>query len=153
MKRCKGCGKIKPLSEFYKHKGNPDGHSYKCAECMLEATKKYQKTERGQKISKAYNQSEKAKRQKDRYQKSKRGRMMRRLERKRNKLHIQARRKINNSIRDGKFPKPIEFICELCGEQATEYHHYNGYDPIHWLDVVPLCFRCHRIVDINQKIL
>lgn len=34
--------------------------------------------------------------------------------------------------------------CHDCGRPAAIHHHYLGYDPTHWLDVVPLCRRCHR---------
>ena len=34
--------------------------------------------------------------------------------------------------------------CAECGQKAQSYHHYLGYEPDHWLDVIPLCTRCHR---------
>lgn len=32
-KQCSSCGKIKPLSEFYKNKAQKDGYSNQCKEC------------------------------------------------------------------------------------------------------------------------
>lgn len=32
--------------------------------------------------------------------------------------------------------------CLYCGEQAEHYHH-DSYDPENWLNVVPLCRKCH----------
>lgn len=34
--------------------------------------------------------------------------------------------------------------CAKCGQPAADYHHHLGYEPEHWLDVLPLCRRCHR---------
>jgi hypothetical protein len=39
---------------------------------------------------------------------------------------------------------PGDFKCRDCNEQAEEYHHYLGYAPEHWLDVIALCKDCHR---------
>jgi hypothetical protein len=54
-----------------------------------------------------------------------------------------ARRAVNNAVRDGKMPRITTQQCAVCGVQAKEYHHHNGYDMAHWLDVVPLCGVCH----------
>lgn len=35
-------------------------------------------------------------------------------------------------------------VCDECGAPAEDYHHYLGYDSEHWLDVKPLCRKCHR---------
>jgi len=35
-KRCPKCGEIKPLCEFGKHRGNPDGFAYSCTECRAD---------------------------------------------------------------------------------------------------------------------
>ena len=41
-KRCKICGKIKPLDEFYVNKGMADGHLNICKECVRERSRQYQ---------------------------------------------------------------------------------------------------------------
>ena len=40
MKRCKVCGDLKPLAEFYAMKGMRDGHRNECKVCNLVAKKK-----------------------------------------------------------------------------------------------------------------
>ena len=30
-----------------------------------------------------------------------------------------------------------------CDKRAEHWHHFNGYNIAHWLDVEPLCHRCH----------
>jgi len=39
MKRCKKCGQVKPLSEFYRAKGAADGYRNDCRVCNLAAKK------------------------------------------------------------------------------------------------------------------
>jgi hypothetical protein len=44
-------------------------------------------------------------------------------------------------------PRPDVYGCVRCYSQpATLYHHREGYDPAHELDVEPLCRSCHRLV-------
>lgn len=41
-KICRGCGEVKPLEAFWKHKQNKkDGHYNKCAVCMRAYEKQY----------------------------------------------------------------------------------------------------------------
>jgi len=40
-KICKRCGKLKPLTEFYKHKGFKDGLSCYCKECYSKKHREY----------------------------------------------------------------------------------------------------------------
>jgi len=55
MKTCAKCGKIKPLSQFSKHKKQKDGHQVWCKPCTAENYKIwYQETGRDQFIFKRY---------------------------------------------------------------------------------------------------
>ena len=40
-KVCKKCGRELPIEEFYKNKGNKDGHENKCKECFKQQQKQY----------------------------------------------------------------------------------------------------------------
>lgn len=44
-KRCSKCQQYKPLSEFHKHKGQPQGVHARCKECINKAGRKYQNRE------------------------------------------------------------------------------------------------------------
>ena len=49
---------------------------------------------------------------------------------------------INHAIRAGKLPRPDTLPCHNCRTKAEQYHHPN-YEPEYWLDVIPLCRKCH----------
>jgi hypothetical protein len=56
-----------------------------------------------------------------------------------------ARSAVGRAIRKGQLHPAKNFICFQCHvNQASQYHHWKGYDPVHWLDVVPLCLACHK---------
>ena len=40
-KKCSKCGEEKPLTEFYRDKKSPDGHTYRCKECARRAGKEF----------------------------------------------------------------------------------------------------------------
>lgn len=50
---------------------------------------------------------------------------------------------VNNAVRRGKLPKASTLSCANCGLTADHYHHWS-YEREHWLDVVPLCMKCHH---------
>ncbi len=51
---------------------------------------------------------------------------------------------VRGAIRNGRMVKPITLPCFYCGGNAIEYHHYQGYDEAHRLDVRATCISCHR---------
>ena len=59
------------------------------------------------------------------------------------KVQSQASNAVNYEIKCGKLAKPTNLPCYDCGEPAREYHHYLGYRKSHWLNVIPLCNKCH----------
>jgi hypothetical protein len=52
--------------------------------------------------------------------------------------------KVGHEVRSGRMAPARELWCSHCGSKADHYHHYLGYDEYHWLDVIPLCVRCHK---------
>lgn len=127
-KRCSRCKELKPLSEFYKNLFNKDGYQYFCKICGQKYLKKYRQTEK-------YKMSHlKANIQ---FQHT-------------HQDNVKANRAIHEAIRDGKLPSPDSLKCVFCGKFAYEYHHHLGYEPEHWLDVVPICWSCHRTLTVKS---
>ena len=60
------------------------------------------------------------------------------------KVVKQANKFVQKAVRANKLPRISTLKCATCKSQAQHYHHWLGYDRSHWLDVVPLCIRCHR---------
>jgi hypothetical protein len=50
---------------------------------------------------------------------------------------------VGRAVADGRMVRPDTLPCVRCGKQARQYHHHNGYEPEHYLDVVPMCASCH----------
>lgn len=126
MKSCTKCHQKKDLMEFYKNKPSRDGHLNKCKTCC----KKYCQTEKDRANHKRFDQSEKGKARNKRF----------------NICHPnrkKATHAVSNAIRAGRLPRPDSLLCHYCPVQAQEYHHWHGYEPEHWLDVIPVCIECH----------
>jgi hypothetical protein len=143
-KKCSGCKKVKPISDFYPHSKMKDGHLNECKFCIIDKTKQYQKTENG-KLSQAAC--------KKRYRQSEKGKQATRLECKRRRIRnpekIRAVKAINHAIRAGKLSPQSAYHCRYCREQAEQYHHHLGYAPEHWLDIQPVCKICHRKIHLS----
>jgi len=46
MKRCKKCGEVKPLDDFYRATGNRDGRRGECTQCSLALRKRWYQNNR-----------------------------------------------------------------------------------------------------------
>ena len=159
-KCCSKCKQVKPISEFYKNKAKKDGYQCSCKICKEVVNRKYARTEKGKQSQKRHFQTEKGKQTKRRYKQtkkskeaqkryiqSKKGRVSREKYYYKNKFKVQARSSVSYAVKTGKLPRPDFLQCSCCPKQAQEYHHYLGYVPEHWLDVVSVCTKCHTILD------
>ena len=162
MKTCTKCHQEKELTEFYKNRSTKDGlHSY-CKTCFKASTKAYHQSERGKatlrKASTQYQQTSNCKVVKANYRNSPMGKAAKERfygrhpnytkvksakDRLRYPKQIKARSAVNNLITAGRMSRPVSLQCHYCPNPAKQYHHWHGYEPEHWLDVVPACRDCH----------
>lgn len=131
-KRCKECGQIKPLSEFYVHQEMSDAHLNKCKVCVKERIRLYRRAnpERVAAIDKIKNEKAKLCSEFRFY----------RLEYQRAYRTPEIYRAHNTTRRHLKATKPE--LCEHCRERKAENAHHPDYKRP--LDVLWLCARCHQ---------
>lgn len=148
MKTCLKCKQIKPFSEYYPHRTQKYGVRCWCKVCEQQ----YRQSEKGKAAKKRYGQSEKnkcvQKRYNKRYSQTEKGKVSRRKSALRYFIRYPKRRKakaaVNYAVRIGKIPCIKTRRCYSCFGQAQQYHHYKGYERKFWLDVIPVCRKCHK---------
>lgn len=148
MKLCPKCQQIKPLSEFHKNRGHKDGLQYRCKSCVKaysqtsngkivirKAVARYHKTSKGKAVqSKAF----------AKWQKTPKGKAAIKRYNDRHPNYIKATNAVNNAIKADKLPRADTRLCYYCPKPAQEYHHWHGYEPECWMNVVPICIKCHK---------
>lgn len=138
MKTCIKCYQDKELTKFHKNKPSKDGHLNTCKICQLNITTEYNKKYRQTKQSKI-----RQRKYAQRYRQSEKGKIAQRNFRIRHPECIKAGNAISNAIRDGKLTRSDTLQCNYCSNLAEQYHHHKGYKNKYWLDVVPVCKKCH----------
>lgn len=166
MKVCKNpdcpfAGQPQPFENFYKAKRMKDGLQSWCKTCQTtynhldkskakrrEVTLRYSHTEAGQAKRQAYAQSETGqeslKKGFEKYRKSEKGHARDKALREKYPERVAARNAVNLAKQSRRLPYASDVTCVKCGKPADHYHHYLGYEPEHWLDVIPLCIDCHQ---------
>lgn len=161
-KECTGCHIVKSLSEYSLIKRS--GKLYtKCKQCVREQRKKWKEKnpdyhkkwrDENRERVRTYYHTPNVVAQREKYQKSPDGRLKRYLAKKaryhlpENEMKHNARAAIRRAIKKGILPKVNTLMCSNCKvNQAEHYHHHNGYDKEHRIDVIPVCQKCHLILD------
>jgi hypothetical protein len=152
---CERVGQLLPLSEFYRNSKNSDKHDGQCKVCRNAHVKQWQQTDKGRDSHKIanrrYNISRNGRQTKEtrkkRYNNSLIGKQYNKEKGKRyresNRAIINAHAAVYKAVRAGRL-EPIETLsCIFCKKQAKEYHHYLGYERENYLNVIPLCKKCH----------
>lgn len=49
-KPCTGCGEVKPLDDYHRDRGKPDGRYYRCKTCVVEYQRRYYEQNRDKKL-------------------------------------------------------------------------------------------------------
>jgi ribosomal protein S27AE len=131
MKACFKCHAVKPLIDFYKNSGMPDGHVNKCKECNKKDVLEYRQSN----IEKV--------REYDRQRGKLPSRIKKSIEitkawRAADKRRMAAHNAVARALKKGLLvPQP----CSKCSSEVTVAHHEDYDKP---LDVVWLCQACHK---------
>ena len=164
MKICSHCRQEKTYSEFSKYYRANDGRQKYCKDCAKIAFKKwyqaninkqrknaldYYNTHREKSIGgmrqRYWRNPEKA-RARSREATKKVQDKSNAWHKKRRREHpeiFKAHRAVKKAVQKGELPPQNERACNNCGQMANQYHHYLGYKEENWLNVAPLCYKCH----------
>ena len=129
-KRCFKCGEVRPLDDFYRYRMMADGHLNKCKSCAKrDVANRYvaKRAEISARVSEMRTPEQRAMAQEGR-----------RRHRARHPERERARAAVTRAVGSGRLQRRP---CEACGEAETQAHHEDYSRP---LDVVWLCFVCHR---------
>jgi hypothetical protein len=141
LKQCFKCKRVLARESFYAHPQMEDGLLGKCKDCTKQDVRENYKAKRTtiSLYERQRNQTPERRAAKADYQ---------RMHRLRNPEKAAARNAIYNALRDGKIVRP-EF-CGNCGRTAKVQAHHTDYSKP--LDVVWLCFDCHRTYGHGQVV-
>lgn len=143
-KVCFKCGKLKSLSEYYKHKKMADGHLNKCKECTKNDAHKHRENniDRIREYDRNRpNKDERAKKSSE-YSKTPKGKHVKKKSMQKynqDKLKKQAKVDLANAVKYGRIKKPSS--CESCGVECKPHGHHDDYSKP--LDIRWLCVKCH----------
>ena len=131
MKACFKCNVLKPLAEFYQHKGMADGFLNKCKSCTREDVT----NNRNENIEK-YREYDKERgknhdRQKARVE-------INRAWRNEDKRRAQCHSAVAKAIKSGEL---VRSPCSKCGDVNSLAHHEDYDKP---LEVIWFCQPCHK---------
>ena len=170
-KICTKCETLKSWDEFSKNKGKSDGHhswckkcantnkrayrrtekgkaarrKYKCSEEGMASNKRYYLSEKGKAAARKYSRTKKGKETSYRGNHSEAGKRARDSYYQRHKKDHKAHGAVGRAVEAGILPHISTQRCKDCETAAIDYHHHLGYEKEHWLDVIPLCRKCHQL--------
>ena len=151
MRKCKECGRVLPLGEFYKTGTSKEGRRFKCKDCVLANHRKHNRkpevierrqaywqeyvqrpavVESREEYIHGYNQRPEVKRRKSAYAK---------------RWAIKVKRKAyaatTRAVERGELKPASAFLCADCGSQAKQYFYEDYRLPP---KLTPVCLSCHR---------
>jgi RNase P subunit RPR2 len=149
-KKCNKCGKSKDVTEFHKRVAAKDGLHSHCKSCvsMADRNRDPDKVAQHKKLTREWrdrNRDRIATYNARRYEEDPQYfiNASRKSERK-NPQRARARKAVSRKVQMGLFPPAWAMVCEKCEEaQAAHWHHHNGYEKEHMIDVIAVCTTCH----------
>lgn len=149
-KTCISCQEGKKIDDFRIDSRTADGHQAVCKSCARLRDAVYRSApgfneRRKSPANKRYDQSDAGKARHRRYNTSN-GKERYKRYKESHPQRIKARTAVWTAIDRGTLPRPTDRVCQ-CGASAETYHHHQGYSKEHWLDVIALCWPCHRAID------
>jgi len=151
-KKCKKCSEIKDVNEFSMDGTRKDGRDPYCKKCKKESNddrrKKYHESILKVEAERRKRRHEKILIENQRYSKTSKGKEARKRYYENNPQKRAARNAVSVAVRSGKLPNIKTLTCSVCKKStAKQYHHHKGYDEKNWLDVIPVCSVCHKIIE------
>lgn len=152
QKTCRKCGQIKDISEYANNKNTKSGKQWYCKKCMNNYSTKYRNDNIETIKIKARQTRNKdgwndiRKKYMDKFKINNLESLYKSYEKYRtnNLDKRKAHSAVQRAVKLGKMKSVKESTCIRCGNQAFEYHHWNGYSEESKLDVIPLCRKCHK---------
>jgi len=127
-----------PLNCFHSNKSTHDGLRNYCKVCTRKYRNDRYKNKKDRIVSIPYAQKTEEQKQKMRESIKK--------HRIKNKVKTMARSAVFIAVRSGRIIKPK--YCATCGmDLPLECHHWKGYSPKYFTDVIWLCKKCHGAHD------
>lgn len=150
-RRCWECHVWKVLAEFYTSKRGKYGRGYDCKECHDKRNLKHRDTEAGRRqcrlTGRRFYHSEKGALYRKQYRALAHVKTQRLASNKRyisaNVAARKAHDAVKRAVNKGRLPRPSSFKCSRCNNPARHYHH-ESYGRSDWLNVTPICARCHK---------
>jgi hypothetical protein len=150
-KQCSKCNELKPLTAFCKDSKGKDGYKAYCKDCKKAQDKSYRDNPINLDNIKHHRRNMSSQ-YKGRYK----GKYKETITKCVTNWYDhtlgakKAHRAVSRAVKNGDLPKVSSLSCEICGNRAHHYHHHAGYEPTHWLDVIPLCVKCHRQTHVAE---
>ena len=166
-KTCTKCSLTFPATTDYFHRAKDKLVSY-CKQCAKiyastdaakakrkECTERWRASEEGSKKRQAWLESDRRKelsaKNMQKYLKSDKAKANNKRAREKNPDGVKAREKVGTAVKNGTLPRVKTLLCSRCHNRANHYHHHLGYSPENWLDVIPLCAKCHKKEHLAHK--
>ena len=141
MKTCNCCQQTKPLTEFFRNQGMPDGLLKQCKICTQKKNREYRNTETGKAARKREKQYPEVKK---RYKQSEKGKLSTK-QYKRDPTRVASKNAVRYAIKTGKLQKQPCFVCGEVGQA-----HHSSYAQDMKLVVTWLCQQHHNQLHIEH---